>query len=73
MTLKQLYDIEREKKTPAESFIDEVALISKKTPKTVRRWLHPTQGANPDELTQKVLADHFNTTPEELFPRVPTQ
>ena len=53
--------------TPAMDFILEVMDVTKKSEPTVRQWI----GARcyPDELTQKVLADHFNTTPEELFPR----
>lgn len=55
--------------TPAMDFIQEVMDVTKKSEPAVRRWLVVGSDVRPDELTQKVLADHFNTTPEELFPR----
>lgn len=51
---------------PATAFLREVAQVTKKSELAVRRWL---SGENtPDALTQEVLAQHFNTTPDELFP-----
>ncbi|MCM1077779.1 MAG: hypothetical protein NC411_10515 [Bacteroides sp.] len=43
--------------------------MTKKSEIAVRRWLgNGETSATPDALTQEVLAKHFNTTPEELFP-----
>lgn len=72
MTLKELYENARRKPkppTPAVAFVREMAQVTKKSEIAVRRWLG--EGSNacvPDALTQQVLADHFGTTPEELFP-----
>lgn len=69
MSLKDLYiRAKRQPKpaTPAISFIREVSAVTKKSEITVRKWLGGE--AVPDELTQKTLAEHFGTTPEELFP-----
>lgn len=74
MTLKELYSIENAKKrelppTPGQAFVKEVARVTKKSEIAVRRWLgNGETSATPDALTQEVLAKHFNTTPEELFP-----
>lgn len=53
--------------SPARAFLLEVADVTKKSELAVRRWL--SGEATPDRLTQDVLAKHFNTTPEELFPK----
>lgn len=52
--------------TPAAAFVEMVANVTKKSEIAVRRWLGGQ--AEPDALTKAVLAEHFNTTPEELFP-----
>lgn len=52
--------------TPAIAFIREVADVTKKSEVAVRRWL--SGETEPDALTQEVLAKHFNTSPEKLFP-----
>lgn len=71
MTFKELYQKAKSKpapKTPAAAFILEICKITKKSEIAVRRWV---SGDNiPDALTQDVLAKHFNTTPDELFPRL---
>lgn len=74
MTLKELYASAKSAPkidTPAAVFVKEVAEVTKKSEAAVRRWLSDTDNAYcvPDALTQEVLAKHFNTTPEELFPR----
>ncbi|MDE7146358.1 MAG: hypothetical protein K2O30_09470 [Duncaniella sp.] len=44
--------------------------MTKKSEVAVRRWLSNGNGCCvPDALTQEALASHFNTTPEELFPK----
>lgn len=74
MTLKEMYKEASKKKrqlppTPGQAFIDEVAAVAKKSEIAVRRWfMNGKNAAVPDALTQDVLAKHFNTTPEELFP-----
>lgn len=73
MTLKEMYATAKQSQkpkkpdTPAAAFIKEVASVTKKSEIAVRRWLSDG-GVRPDELTQDVLAKHFNTTPEALFP-----
>ncbi len=52
---------------PATAFVRKVAGITKKSELAVRRWI--SGETEPDELTKAVLADHFNSTPEELFPQ----
>lgn len=66
MTLNELYEQAKRQKTPAVAFIQEVAGITKKSEIAVRRWIGGQ--TTPDALTQQVLADHFKTTPHELFP-----
>lgn len=75
MTLKEMYakakSAERPKKpdTPAVAFIKEVAQVAKKSEIAVRRWLADgNSSCVPDALTQDVLAKHFKTTPQDLFP-----
>lgn len=67
MTLKELYLKRKEQPVPGIAFIREVAALTKKNEASVYRWIGGT--VVPDKLTQQVLADHFGTTPEELFPR----
>lgn len=69
MTLKEIYEEVKTQKviTPAAAFVAEIAAVTKKSEIAVRRWLGGQ--AVPDALTQEVLAKHFKTTPEKLFPR----
>lgn len=73
MTLKELYAKAKQvpkRDTPGAAFVREIALVTKKSEIVVRRWLSNGDGCcAPDALTQEVLASHFNTTPEELFPK----
>ncbi|MBD5242075.1 MAG: hypothetical protein HDS59_08365 [Barnesiella sp.] len=66
MTLRQIYERERQKPTAVQSFVDELCQVTAKTPVSVYRWV--TGRVEPDELTKRVLAEHLKTTPEELFP-----
>lgn len=72
MTLKELYQQAKRQpriEAPATAFVREVAAVTKKSELAVRRWLSEGESsAEPDALTKDVLAKHFNTTPEELFP-----
>lgn len=75
MTLKQLYAKAKEAPkpdTPAIAFVKEIAEITKKSEPAVRRWLSDSDSCScyPDALTQEVLARHFNTTVEDLFPEL---
>lgn len=76
MTLIELYEQAKQQPrqqlpaTPAAAFINEVMAVTKKSEAAVRRWLGKGENsATPDALTQEVLARHFDTTPEELFPQ----
>ncbi|MBD5202916.1 MAG: XRE family transcriptional regulator [Barnesiella sp.] len=72
MTFKEIYEQVKTSrpKAPAAAFVKEVAAVTKKSEVAVRRWLcNGESSATPDALTQEVLARHFNTTPEELFPQ----
>ena len=68
MTFAEIYEEQKSKPTPANDFINKIAELTSKSPLTVKRWVQPCTSVRPDALTQKVLADHFSTTPEELFP-----
>lgn len=72
MTLKEIYaQVKKEPKpdTPTTAFVKELARVTKRSEMAVRRWLGDGDSScSPDALTQEVLAKHFNTTPEELFP-----
>ncbi len=70
MTLLEKYQQAKNQQrpiAPATAFIREVASVTCKSELAVRRWL--SGETEPDALTQEVLARHFNTTPQELFPR----
>lgn len=64
MTFKQIYLRVKEKPTPCQDFIREVAEVTRKSECTVRTWLG---GTEPDPLTKKVLSDYFNVPEDELF------
>lgn len=73
MTFKEIYaEVKNKPKpdTPVKAFIKEVCEVTKKTEVAVWRWLSDKEGSSsvPDALTQDVLAKHFGTTPQELFP-----
>lgn len=70
MTFAELYQQAKEMErpvTPATAFVREIADLTKKSEPAVRRWL--SGDSEPDALTQDVLAKHFNTTPQQLFPK----
>lgn len=73
MTFKEIYaqvKQRRKPEAPTVAFIREVCEVTKKTEPSVRRWLSDSESIAcvPDALTQEVLARHFGTTPQELFP-----
>ena len=66
ISFRDLYKYECDKPTPRQSFIAEVARVTKKAEATVKQWANGIQ--TPDELTRQTLAVHFNCDPDELFP-----
>lgn len=70
MTFAELYQQAKAQErpvAPATAFVREVADLTKRTEIAVRRWL--SGEAEPDALTQEVIAQRFGSTPEELFPK----
>lgn len=67
-TFKEIYE-ERLKASvpPSEKFVKEVMAVTHRSRIAVYRWLNGS--VTPDALVQEVLAKHFKTTPQELFPR----
>ena len=51
---------------PAKRFINEIASLTQKSPKTVKQWLTGKQ--RPDKLTIRVISEYLNIAPEVLFP-----
>lgn len=66
-SLKDLFYQEKKKPSPAQEFISLVASISGRKVITVRKWI--AGQSEPDELVKNVLAKHFNTKSEYLFPK----
>ena len=69
MTLKDLYQAEREKDklaiTNANLFIRNIAEIACCSEATVRVWLVGKQ--KPDTLRQKLLSEHYGIPVDQLF------
>ena len=65
-SLKELYNERKQMPTHAEMFITEVAELTHRSANTVKMWLLGRQV--PDELTQSVIADHFNVDINGLLP-----
>ena len=66
MTLKELYENEKQQQTPAQSFVERVANAARASEATVRSWLCGSR--NPDQLAKEAIAKEFGTTVDELFP-----
>lgn len=66
MTFKDLYLREKEKPTPAQTFIEEIAELTKRSANTVRMWLQGKQ--TPDALAQSLIAEKFDLDVSTLFP-----
>lgn len=66
MTFKDLYLREKEKPTPAQSFIEDIAELTKRSANTVRMWLQGKQV--PDALAQSLIAEKFDIDVSTLFP-----
>lgn len=65
-TFKQLYLEKKNLPTPAQSFLEDVALATNRSITTVRMWISGTQ--IPDNKTQKIIADKFGIEVHNLFP-----
>lgn len=65
-TFKELYDAAKAQPTPAAAFVAKVAELTHRSETTVRMWLVGAQ--TPDELVISILAKHFGTSPDDLFP-----
>ena len=61
MALKDIYNEQTK-----ENFVKRVAKLTKKSPKTVKGWIHA--GRVPDALTRSILAKEFGVNEDELFP-----
>ena len=70
MTFRERYsqEVRKGRMSPGAAFIREMMEVTKKCESAVRKWVAEENPIYPDALTQKVLADHFGTTEEELFP-----
>lgn len=66
MTFKELYLEEKNKQTPAQIFLKEIAELTKRSKNTVRMWLQGRQ--EPDALAKSLIAERFGIDPETLFP-----
>lgn len=68
ITFRDLYAEFRDQPTPAQSFIAEVAEITRRKINTVIAW---TKGQQiPDRLAQEQIAAHFGVDIETLFPNL---
>ena len=65
-TFYELYNEQKQKKTPAQEFVAEVAKITHRTETTVRMWLAGQQV--PDALAQSIIGEHFGVSVDGLFP-----
>ena len=66
ISFKDLYMREKEKPTPAQAFIDDIASLTCRSCTTVRAW---TQGKQvPDALAQLQIAQKYDVDAGTLFP-----
>lgn len=67
MTFKDLYLQAKAKPSPAQSFIEDIAKLTKRSANTVRMWLQGRQV--PDALAQSLIADKYGIEASVLFPK----
>lgn len=67
MSFKDLYLQEKEKPTPAQTFIEDIAELTKRSVNTVRMWIAGKQA--PDALAQAQIAEKYNIDVTSLFPK----
>ena len=65
-TLKEIYEEQKKLPTPANAFVSKLCEVTHRREITVRGWLSGKY--RPDINTQIVLAMHFNTDVDTLFP-----
>lgn len=70
ITFRDLYAEFRDRPTPAQKFIDDVARITRRQKNTVIAWTKGQQA--PDTLAQEQIAAHFGVEIESLFPTLKT-
>ena len=70
ISFRDLYAEFRDRPTPAQSFIAEVAEITRRKINTVIAWTKGQQ--TPDRLAQEQIATHFGVDIETLFPNLRT-
>ncbi len=66
ISFKELYMREKEKPTPAQAFIENIAALTMRSTGTVRMWLQGTQ--TPDALAQSRIAEKYGVSVSALFP-----
>lgn len=66
ITFRDLYLEHRDKPTPLDTFVNEVARITESSPNTVRQWRVGTQ--TPERIKQRQIAEHFGVDIDSLFP-----
>lgn len=63
----ELYQEAKQKPTPAQSFIAEIAALTHRSNNTVKMW---TMGKQvPDELAQSLIAEKYDVDIVTLFPK----
>ena len=70
ISFRDLYIEHRDKPTPAQTFVNEVARITDSSPNTVRAWRNGTQ--IPEKIKQRQIAEHYGVDIESLFPNPKT-
>lgn len=65
-SLIELYRAAKDKPTPCEQFINEVAELTNRSKSTVQKWVIGI--AVPDINVRLMLSKHFSTPVEILFP-----
>lgn len=68
-TLKSIYDAQKMRPKPAsyaQMWLDQIAEVVHKSPKTVRAWVYGYQ--QPDDLAKEQIAKFLNISINELFP-----
>lgn len=66
-----MYREARELPSPHQALVQEVMAVTRRKELTVRLWM--TGKCQPDALTKQVLAEHFGTEPDVLFPPIETK
>lgn len=65
-SLYEMYQAQVEMDSHAKQFIKEIMDLTHRSESTVRKWL--SGAVEPDERIKRLLAKHFNTEVDVLFP-----